>query len=282
MLPISESLISRNSITNKRIICSVHYHEEHELYYMLRGKTTYYIGDEIYHIEEGNFAFIPRGILHKTDNENCLSNERILVSFSDDIFTEEMKGVKEELYKCRLISITASQLPHLENLLLQIEAESTQSDEYKDIMTDLYIRELLTQLCRYKSNDKQVLTGTDKTIHMISKYISTNFRQELSLKTLSKIFAMSESHLSRKFKASTGIGLNEYINYVRITNAEKLLRENELSITQIAEQCGYNDSNYFSTVFKRVTGMTPHKFTSALSAHSSAKNIDMYRQHENN
>ncbi len=260
MKPVSDRTFSRNAITNKRIICRVHYHDEHELYYMLKGKTTYYIGDEIFHIEEGNFAFIPKGILHKTDNENCLTNERILVSFSDEIFTDELKSVKEELHKCRLISITESQLPRLEALLLQIEAESTRDDRYKDIMTDLYIRELLTQICRYKHEHKQVLSGADKTIHMISKYISSNFRQELSLKTLSKIFALSESHLSRKFKASTGIGLNEYINYVRITNAEKLLQENELSITEIAEQCGYNDSNYFSTVFKRVKGMTPQKY----------------------
>ena len=260
MLLVSERLISRNAITNERIIGSVHYHQEHELYNKLKGKTTYYIGDEIFYIEEGNFAFIPKGILHKTDNENCLTNERILISFSDNIFTDELQGVKEELYNCRLISIAASQLPRLEDLLLQIESESNRDDIYKNIMTDLYIKELLTQICRYKCEHKQVLSGTDKTIHMISQYISTNFRQELSLKTLSKTFAMSESHLSRKFKASTGIGLNEYINYVRITNAEKLLQENELPVTQIAEQCGFNDSNYFSTVFKRVKGMTPQKY----------------------
>ena len=70
---------------------------------------------------------------------------------------------------------------------------------------------------------------------------------------------MSESHLSRKFKAHTGIGINEYITYVRITNAEKLLRETELSVTEVADQCGYSDSNYFSTVFKRIKGITPQK-----------------------
>ena len=130
MKPVSDRTFSRNAITNKRIICRVHYHDEHELYYMLKGKTTYYIGDEIFHIEEGNFAFIPKGILHKTDNENCLTNERILVSFSDEIFTDELKSVKEELHKCRLISITESQLPRLEALLLQIEAESTRDDGF--------------------------------------------------------------------------------------------------------------------------------------------------------
>ena len=44
------------------------------------------------------------------------------------------------------------------------------------------------------------------------------------------------------------------------TRIEKLLQENELPVTQIAEQCGFNDSNYFSTVFKRVKGMTPQKY----------------------
>jgi len=80
------------------------------------------------------------------------------------------------------------------------------------------------------------------------------------LHILSKIFAMSESHLSRKFKYITGIGINEFITHVRMTNAEKLLRDKTLSITEVAQQCGYNDSNYFSTVFKKFKGISPLKF----------------------
>ena len=74
------------------------------------------------------------------------------------------------------------------------------------------------------------------------------------------MFAVSEGYLSRKFKQVTGMGLNQYITLVRISNGEKLLRESNLSVTEVAECCGYNDSNYFAAVFKRVKGVTPLRY----------------------
>jgi len=95
----------------------------------------------------------------------------------------------------------------------------------------------------------------------LSRYISINYSSDLSLDNLSKKFAMSASHLSRRFKAVAGIGITEYITYVRILNAEKLLKMSGLPVTEVAAACGFNDSNYFSTVFKRIKGTTPLKFS---------------------
>ncbi len=252
-------MFSRQITTQRGGMLHVHYHDVHELYYMAKGSTTYYIGDKIYHVQQGNFVFIPKGILHKTDYEDNDKNERLLLNFSDMIFTGELQGVKEELRNCRVIYIEEERLPYFEELLKQIEAEYERADAYNSILLNLYITELLVQLCRYKYQFKPVLSGTDQAIYAISKYISTHFQESISLGELSREFAVSESHLSRKFKAHTGIGINEYITYVRITNAEKLLRETDMSVTDVAVHCGYSDSNYFSTVFKRIKGITPQK-----------------------
>ena len=101
----ADKLISRCKYNNTRHICNIHYHESHELYYMLSGGTTYFIGDEIYSIEKGNFVFIPKGILHKTDNENSPSNERILINFHEDILPPEALPLLQELEKSCVIYI---------------------------------------------------------------------------------------------------------------------------------------------------------------------------------
>ena len=75
-----------------------------------------------------------------------------------------------------------------------------------------------------------------------------------------KQFSVNESHLSKKFKNVSGTGITEYIAYVRIMNAELLLRQNKYTISEIAFKCGFNDSNYFSTVFKRIKGISPLKY----------------------
>ncbi len=256
-----KGVVSRQEFKSKHSMPHVHYHKEHELYYMVKGSTTYYIGDKIYHIKQGDFVFIPKGVLHKTDYEEHDSNERLLISIGDMIFTNELQPVKEELCNCRVISVKEERLAYFERLMQQIEMEYQCDDVYNPIMLNLYITELLVQLCRYKQSIKPDLTGMDQLIYSISKYISTHFREQITLETLSMQFSVSASHLSRKFKGGTGIGINEYITYVRVNHAEKLLREENLTITDVATQCGYSDSNYFSTVFKRVKGVSPQKYS---------------------
>ena len=92
-IKISDSLISRDKTVNGRKICEVHYHEEHELYYMQEGRTTYFIDDEIYGVEKGEFVFIPKEILHWTDSGDCKRNARILLNFPDSVFAGDGTGL---------------------------------------------------------------------------------------------------------------------------------------------------------------------------------------------
>lgn len=252
-----DRMVSRNKVKKKHVVSAIHYHEEYELYYMLDGNTTYFIGNEIYSVEKGNFVFIPKGIPHNTDSQNCRYNERILLSFSGDIFEGKAKPLLEQLKMSRIIFVPDTHLPQLEEILFKLEAEYAQEEKEKSILLDIYILELLTLLCRYRCEKKAHIQESDKIIFIISDYIRNHFEQDITLEQICKTFAISEGYLSRKFKAVSGIGLNQYITYVRISHAEKLLTETDLSVTEIAEKCGFNGSNYFSSVFKKMKGMTP-------------------------
>lgn len=56
------------------------------------------------------------------------------------------------------------------------------------------------------------------------------------------------------------MGANEYVNKLRIEKSMELLRNTEMSITEIAERMGFSSSRYFSTAFKKYTGITPTQF----------------------
>ena len=83
---------------------------------------------------------------------------------------------------------------------------------------------------------------------------------EWYLEDMSDKFHISRSYLSKKFKAVTGFGFKEYIVNVRIKNACRLLLETNKSITDIAFECGFNDSNYFGDAFRHVKGVSPNKY----------------------
>ena len=144
--------------------------------------------------------------------------------------------------------------------MFRIEAEFQKNESGKEFLLELYIQTLLILICRYQCQRTMKIRESDEIVYTISEYIKQNFEQEISLGELSRIFAVSEGYLSRKFRQVTGIGLNQYITFVRISHGERLLKEGKLSITEVASRCGYNDSNYFAAVFKKIKGVTPLRY----------------------
>ncbi|MDR6551767.1 helix-turn-helix domain-containing protein [Paenibacillus qinlingensis] len=95
-----------------------------------------------------------------------------------------------------------------------------------------------------------------RTLH----YIKENFTYPITLSALAGISFCSETYLSHQFKETTGSTITEYIKELRIQKAKNLLDITTYSITLIAHQCGFNDSNYFSRVFRQHTGMSPKQY----------------------
>lgn len=257
---LSQELFSYDKVSGQRKVYGTHKHTEHELYYLLNGDTKYFIGDEFFHLQTGNFIFVPKGTLHRTDSETCHFNERLVFSFGDEIFNDSMKPILEELSRIKLIRIPKKHLPLAHELIEKISNEYQSQNAFKEQMIQSYLRTLLVRLCRYNTTDSPNLDKATQLFYHISEHISDNLSSEITLSSLSKSFSISESHLSRKFKSIFGIGISEYVRYMRMQKAIKLLIGTDLSITEISERCGFNDSNYFSTIFKLTTGISPHKY----------------------
>ncbi|MFC7681386.1 response regulator [Paenibacillus sp. GCM10028914] len=113
-------------------------------------------------------------------------------------------------------------------------------------------------------NDLQSITAhTDPQsviLHQIYEYVNLNYAKELSLSELADKFHMNYSYLSSYFKQRTNENLTTYINRVRTDKAKQLLHNHGLSVSQISQLTGFSDHNYFSKVFKKMTGMTPVEY----------------------
>ena len=90
--------------------------------------------------------------------------------------------------------------------------------------------------------------------------ITLHFESPLTLQGIAETIHVNASHLSRKFKEETGMSLIDYLHVKRIEAAKLYLESNTSSITEIAFIVGFNDVNYFSRVFKKVTGFTPSHY----------------------
>ena len=68
---------------------------------------------------------------------------------------------------------------------------------------------------------------------------------------------MSYSYFAKSFKEATGKTFTEYLNFTRINEAEQMLINTDLSVSEIATRCGYNNISYFISLYKRHKGKTP-------------------------
>lgn len=128
------------------------------------------------------------------------------------------------------------------------------------------VKELLKEKKEAEKKDEEV--GKDgggrqgyqsdkKQAHMIVDYIRENYRENLTLQVLAEKFNMSESYISSLIKKKTNKNFGEHLMEARIREAQRLLRETNDSIEEIAVQVGYPDYFYFSKVYKRATGISP-------------------------
>lgn len=101
-------------------------------------------------------------------------------------------------------------------------------------------------------------------IHKIKDIISKRYMEDLSVAKLAEEVFLSPNYISLIFKQETGENITEYVTKVRMEAAKTLLKDNDLKIMEVAEMVGFENTTYFSTVFKKYTGIHPQKYRSLL------------------
>lgn len=132
------------------------------------------------------------------------------------------------------------------------------------------LEQLREQVYKILSNALAYRDGQPKgqykaLIHQAKEYIERHYVDpDLSLSAVAVQANLSASHFSVVFSQETGQTFKEYLTEVRINKAKELLRMTPLRSADIAYQVGYNDPHYFSSVFKKHTGLSPIEFRSQL------------------
>jgi YesN/AraC family two-component response regulator len=90
--------------------------------------------------------------------------------------------------------------------------------------------------------------------------VRQSYTSDISLTELSKKYEISIGYLSQRLKNELGLSFVDYVSSMRVQRAKELLRNKNISVEEIARQVGYRDCSYFIKVFKKIVGMSPHKY----------------------
>lgn len=121
-----------------------------------------------------------------------------------------------------------------------------------------WITRLITLVCNETKNSS--MTKHTKTIDFIKQYVNQHFNEEITLDILAEKVYFTKNYLSQIFKEDTGENFKNYLTRIRMEKAKELMQNSRLKIYEISEIVGYNNTAYFSQIFKRYTGLSPSDF----------------------
>lgn len=118
-----------------------------------------------------------------------------------------------------------------------------------------------------RGNITETKTSTDKQNKLlmeICEYLKSNVDKPLMFEDIRKRFNVSASVIKRLFKSTLGCGIMEHFLRLKIDNAKQLIRENEMNFTEISEHLAFSSPQYFSSAFKRISGMSPSEYENSV------------------
>lgn len=247
----------------------MHIHDCYEVYYSISGGKQFLIDNKLYSIEPGNLFVINQYESHYLTQIDQTVHERIILSIHPD-FIKDMSTQKTDLEYCftqrpagfsHKIVLTKEQ----QKRFLYYINKITSSNDYgsdlieRGVFCELFI--MINSICRSREEKPAEESGVtyNAQVDEILSYINNNIHQTISIADLASRFFISESYICRIFKATTGTTINKYITARRISIAKSLLAEG-IGVTEVCEQCGFNDYSNFLKSFSKSVGISPKKY----------------------
>ncbi|MBQ7901987.1 MAG: helix-turn-helix transcriptional regulator [Clostridia bacterium] len=234
-----------------------HWHEHLEMILFKAGGCTVTSGGQSFDVIENDFVIVNSNDLHYFDKceTGVFSSVIINPSFFADVDFENI-----------LLQPHIRGDKTVKNCVEQMFMEKYERKAGYDMEIKSLAYRLMTHLLRnytaerLSEGDALVRRNKIRRIGNIIHYISTCYNNKITTATLAQQFNMNEHYLCHFFKAETGQSPISYINRYRIDKAAVLLQSTDRSITEIAMNVGFDDTNYFTRTFKKHMNMTPTKY----------------------
>ncbi len=228
----------------KATCVNFHRHECYEIVYYLRGAGSTVIGGKEFKYSSNTYAVICPHCYH---NENhCIDTDVMFIGF-------KYNGAEINLDNGIYSDDSRQSILHF---FRQIMNEISGQKKFFRLKVDLILNELLIELERLRSMTSRKCSN----LSYIKAFIEENYNQRLNLKTLSQMSGYSYDHFRHLFKKKTGFPPVRYLINQRIANAKRLLKQKDISILEISQECGFYNESQFSSMFKKMEGTTPGKF----------------------
>ncbi|CAI6081757.1 HTH-type transcriptional activator RhaR [Paenibacillus sp. JJ-100] len=262
-------------------ILYLHWHEHFEWVIMRKGRAVFHIDSRPYEAEAGEVIIIPGGALHvgysleegDVHYDSVVVNRALFQDFASDPVHEQyvapyLEGsvrfpVKPAVENVDCISYFSLLNEAVEEMALQAPAYQLVVKSKLHALFTLLARTFTPHPLRDRSSG--VYFPNRERFKQLIAQIEGNPQERLSVSEAASQVGLNVYHFCKMFKKLTGRTFVEYVNRCRMSEAERLLQDSGLTVTEIAAQVGCDNANYFTKLFKQYKGMTPSQARAGVS-----------------
>lgn len=252
---------------------TLHWHDEIEVIYIVKGKGTFLIDDEEYLVSEGDIVYISPRLIHSgqaIDNNNFITicyviDSSYLLSANGEYNTDKyISSLMDTKITQTLIKSKDPGYKKIKNALHMIDLCTVEKGIAYQLEIKMHLYSFFAQL--YKngylavSSSRTLDRENEELVKKAINYIQSNFSKQLTVNEIAKHVGLSPSHFMNVFKQHTKVTCIKYINSFRLNIAETILKETDESVLQIAQDCGFNNLSLFNREFKKAYFTTPTQY----------------------
>lgn len=253
-----------------------HYHPELELHYIIKGEGIRFIGNNISHFSAGEITLLGENLPHTWrcreeyfQPESGLNVEAIIIHFRSDCLGEKFLSLPESRQLPQLFEkaksgiVIKGKTRERLSLLMQQAIKATDLDRIILLITILKTlaeteEEAPISLPKPVSHDSNQYDTL--RLNKICNYTLSNYKKEISLEEISSLSNLSVTSFCRYFKLMTKMSYYHFLTQIRISQACRLLIDDNYPTNVICFECGFNNVSNFYRHFKRITGQTPYEY----------------------
>lgn len=262
---------------NSYFAAPLHRHQEYELIFIHEGNGLSLVGDGVRKLEPGDFMLIGANLPHLWlsadeyyEKDTTLVSRSTYAQFGKHLFFRSIQELPEMTdIKKMLRTSSRGILFHRSaetDSIVKIFCELPEKNGMRRLLSLYEILNLLSECDRYELiatsaySFERLESSTNTNVQKVLDYINYNYNEQLTLSDIADKVQLHPTTLCRLFKETTGVRLFDKICELRIENATKLLVNTNLSVKQIAYDCGYNYVSFFNKQFKSLQKVSPVEY----------------------
>ena len=235
----------------------LHTHPFTEIFFVLNGEGNFLFHRDVQSIKTGDLIIIPPYLEHTEQSIPGMPLQYYVLGIDGIAFQEKGRGSSAQIF-CNFDDHAL-----IGDLFAQIYYEAKTDGYGAELICRHLLEILVLRILRSSRQLKPVSINAarmTKECARIKEYLDPNYADHITLDTLTKLTHMNKYYMAHSFAKYTGLSPIQYLNRRRLEAACQLLRDTDLSISDIAGSTGFSSQSYFTQAFRKCHGITPMKY----------------------